>query len=119
MSTEILFTLIASGGTLLGVFSGYWFNSINKKTELSAGDIQKNTMEIRENASKLMSLKEANEKAEIQLKQDMSALSKEMRETTKTIREIAQKTEYHSLKIQNLEDQNKYFADVIRKNKLN
>lgn len=119
MSTEILFTLIASGATLLGVFSGYWFNSINKKTEISASDIQKNTMEIRDTSSKLNSLKEANEKAETQLKIDMSALSKEIRETSRTIREIAQKTENHTLKIQNLEDQNKYFADVIRKNKLN
>ena len=119
MSTEILFTIIASGGTLLGVFSGYWFNSINKKTELSASEIQKNSMDVRDVCSNLKSFKEANEKAEIQLKQDLSSLSKEVRETARTIREIAHKTEAHTLKIQNLEDQNKYISDVIRKNKLN
>lgn len=115
MSTEILFTLIASGGTLLGVFAGYWFNSINKKTEISASTIQNNTLEIRDVQSKLLSLKEANAKAEIELKENMASLSKEMKETTKAIREIAQKTEYHGLKIQNLEEQNKHIVQLLRK----
>ncbi|PIZ50433.1 hypothetical protein COY27_07160 [Candidatus Woesearchaeota archaeon CG_4_10_14_0_2_um_filter_33_13] len=118
MSTEILFTIISSGGILLGVFAGYWFSSINKKTEISASTIQDNTLEIRDVNSRLTSLKEANAKAELELKQSMYSLSKEMRETARTIREIANKTETHTLKIQNLEDQHKYISDVIRKNKL-
>lgn len=114
MDTQAITMLISVGLLLLGVFAGYWFSSINKKTEANREASHINVIDINKNSIELNSLKSANEKAELQLRNEMLELSKDMRDMTKLFSEIGLSVGSNTLRISNLELENKFIADKIR-----
>lgn len=114
MTQELMTYLSSVSFLLLGVFAGYWFNNINKKTEKTASVTQENLLLIKENSQRTNALKEANDKAELQLKNDMSKLATDMSNMSKTLTDIGIKTQKHDLEIENLKSENRFITERIR-----
>ena len=102
--------ILAGGFTLLGVFAGYWFNNINKKTERTQQQQHEQALAINTCENNYRVLREANEKSELRLRESMAGLSDDMRGTMKLLRELGVTVSNNTLRIQNLEDQHKFIA---------
>lgn len=116
MGEQYIFAIVFGGiGTLLGVFAGYWFNNVNKKQDKALAGIQTNTLDINTHTTELAALKEANEKAQLKLREDMSALAADMKETSGMMRDIGIKVGNNTYRIANLESEHRLISERIRK----
>ena len=111
---NVLLVLVPIGAMLLGVFAGYWFNNINKKTDLNSEKINDNKIDINQNTSKLDLAKKLNEQAQTHLREDMSGLAKQMTKTFNTLESIGILSRKNESDIQTLKNQQSWIAERVR-----
>jgi len=102
------------GSLLIGIFGGYWFNSINKKTDKNRDLIQDNVLAISNNTSELKALKKENEKAELAIRQGVLELISDMKSTAKTLQGLGISVGDNTARIQNLETKQELISARIR-----
>jgi len=106
--------LISVGSLLVGVFGGYWFNNINKKTEKNREIGNENKIEVNKTNIELSALKLANEKAELHLKEGMTILASDMSRMSKNLVEIGVRVVRNEEDIKQLQDSHIFIADRVR-----
>lgn len=111
--TTILTTVGTFFGVLLGIFAGYWFKSTNNNIKQHSELIHANIISINHVSDNHQALRDVNEKAEADLKKNLSDLAVEINETTKVVRDIMVSTGNNSFRIQNLESGHKYISDLL------
>ena len=114
MNPEFTNTMLPFITLLLGIFAGFWFKNINKKTDLSTDNIHENLVKINKIDDKLAALKESSAKTEIAIKEDMLGLIKDMREMTKVLTNLGITVGKHQIEIENLKQEHGFIAKTLR-----
>lgn len=106
--------LISVGSLLIGVFGGYWFNNINKKTESNRETAKDNLIEINKANAELHAIRLANEKAELNLKEGMAVLAKDMSKMASDFVQLGIRVVRNEQDIKHLKDTHVFISDRIR-----
>ena len=98
---------------IITFFVGRYIKNIDKKIADNEKKIDSNVLEISRMDEKEKALKEANEKASLELKKEMSILAKDMSDSSKAISRLSNITGLHDLRIANTEEKVTLMANEI------
>jgi len=101
------------GVAILAFFIGRYIKNIDKKIEDNSVKISENIVDISRMEIDTNNLKEANERASIELKNEMAKLAKDMSETSKALSRLSNITGLHDLRINNTEERISLMANEI------
>lgn len=100
---------------LLGIFAGYWFKNINSKTDRNREIGIENKIKIANTKKEVELSQIANEKAEKNLREDMSDLAIKMGNMADNLAKVGILARKNELDIKNLQERQQIMSDHFRK----